>query len=546
MSGEDIKFTDTEKRMLCGDKEKEAYKVIPPYEAQVFAQGFLQARGYLNPEFETKNDVLYIKTGKITKAKRINIDSGNKKLSHKIENEVDRLYEDGTLSTSTLNNIENETLSELKNRGYPCAEVESEAIVDKGRVYVNILNAKKFKFGEVDKEPIEGLRENALDRYYPFNANQRYDKRLLELTEKRMTRAEVVQGTYFLQDCTEDGINLSQKFIIGPPRTIRFGVGVSTEQGPMARVRWSHNRYKSMASILSASAQASFKSQSIDLSADSFIWKNHSRRSLFSQFILKRESQFDYEESSLSLGSSMKWTRDSENHHKKYTLGPVYEAGTYSTAEKASTKSFASVNIQGGLTWTSHRYELFDFHPEAGEVYNLSFDFRDPSLGFTDRLLKLDSSVVKLKRLADSGRGTIVGAVRLNLGTTWIADDIDLNNLPPAVKFYGGGSDDARGFLLKTLPNNQGLGALTKVGTKLELRRTNVFIETLEAFTFLDAAYFGAKSWDIDPSLYYSPGVGMRWLSPIGLVQGYYSRGYKTKPYEDKGNFLYLGIGGTF
>ena len=532
--------------MICGDDELHPYQKIPAYEARFFFKGFLQSRGYLNPEFEIKNDELHVWPGKKSKVKRIVVVSDNRKLSSEIDDEIDRLYEDKILTTGLLDEIEVESMEQLSYRGYPCAKVSSEAYTDTGEIRIQLRETRKHRFGEVDVEEIRGLRKTALDRYYPFHSNLTFDERLLELTEKRMLRAEVVQGTYFLEDCAEEGFSLSQHFILGPPRTFRFGVGASTELGPFARVRWSHNRYKSMASVLSANLQASFRSQSLNLSADSFFWHHRPRRSLFSQFEILHESQLDYEQLVLRLRPHMKWTRDSEGFHKLYTLGPTYESGTYHSEETSDTKSFSTGILEGGVAWTSHRYEFFDLHPQEGEVYSLNFDYRHPALGFSDQLLKLDSSVLNLGQITDWGRGTLVGGTRLSMGTTWVHDDLSLKGLPPTVKFFGGGSNDVRGFLLNTIPNNHGLGALTRISLKLELRRTYLFRQTIEGFTFLDSAYFGDDSWDIDPSLYYSPGIGMRWLSPIGLIQGYVSRGYITNPFRDKGYFLYFGMGGIF
>lgn len=543
---DDLELTDTEERMVCGDQKLRAWKKIPAYEAKFFFQGFLQSRGFLSPEFKITDDVLHVYPGERAEVEKISVSARNEKLQDEIDDELERLFEEKVLSTSTLNAIEAEARTQIRNRGYPCSDVRSEANIHEEKVSVFLDDQAKFEFGKIEKEEIPGLRKNALDRYYAFESNQTFDQRLLKLTEKRMTRAEVVQGTYFLENCSDESFSLSQKFILGPPRTIRFGVGASTELGPMARVRWSHNRYKSMASILSANLQASFRTQSLTLTADSFLWHHRPRRSLYSEFEILRESQLEYEQSVLRLRPHLKWTRDSEGFHKLYTLGPTYEAGTFRSTENENTRSFSTGIIEGGLVWTSHDYEFFDLHPQNGEVYNFSFDFRLPSMGFFHELLKLNSSIVKLSRFTSSGRGIIVGGARLNLGTTWISREISSRGLPPTVKFFGGGSDDLRGFQLQTLPDNQGLGALTKVGVKLELRRTYFFRESIEAFTFYDLAWFGDKSWDIDPSLYSSPGVGLRWISPIGLVQGFVARGFKTKPFKDFGNLYYIGIGGVF
>lgn len=194
----------------------------------------------------------------------------------------------------------------------------------------------------------------------------------------------------------------------------------------------------------------------------------------------------------------------------------------------------------------SHEYEFYDIHPEEGDVFGFNFDFRDPRFGFSEPLLLLDTTFSKLGKLANWGRGSAVGGIRIDASTTFVPDDVSLQSLPPSVKFYGGGSDDIRGFLLRTLPDNDGLGALTKLALKLELRKTHLFKDYLEGFIFADNAYFGKKSWSIESRLWYSPGVGVRWLSPIGLVQAYVARGFATRPHEDYGHFYYAGLGGTF
>jgi translocation and assembly module TamA len=545
--GDALHFTETEKRLVCGDKSLEAYKDIPSYEASYIMTGFLQSRGYLSPRYESIDNVLHVHSGKKSFVKKFQVVSNETKVLTLVKHKLRKLFKRRLLSTSTLDSIEAEALSILRQNGYPCSKVKSEVDISKGLVIVYLNHLDFHKFGEVNKEKIPGLRDNALERYYPFTANQTFNEHQLELTEKRMVRSEVVQGTYFIEGCEgKEKFSLSQNFINGPPRTIRFGAGASTEQGPMLRVKWSHNRYKSMASIFSANLQASLRSQSLTFLADSFLWHSEPRRSLLSQAEIVRESQLDYDQILYRLKPHIKWTRDSEGHFKRYELGPSFEAGTYNSKEDTATQNFATGIIEGSAQWTSHEYELYDIHPEAGDSFGLSFDFRHPSLGFTDPLLKLDSSFVKLTHLANWGRGNLIGGLRTIVGTTWVSNDVSLNDLPPAVKYFGGGSDDIRGFQLKTLPQNDGLGALTKLALKLELRRTYVYLESIEAFTFVDMAYFGNQSWEVDPILYYSPGFGLRWLSPIGLVQTFIARALKSHPYEDSGNLIYVGLGGMF
>lgn len=546
--GTNPKLTETEERLVCGDKKSIAYKRIPPYEAQVFLTAFLQSRGYLNPKFEIKDDELHADVGRKSVVKKVTVSSENIKENQRVKERLLHLYKRRLLNPDLLNQMEGSAINVLRNEGFPCAKAASQVDSQKDHVYVKLDHLTFFQFGEVDSEKIQGMEKRALERFYPFKEEDLFRGDLLKLTEKRLLRSEVVQGTYFLENCApnDESFSLEQKFIVGPPRTIRFGAGASTELGPLARVRWSHNRFRPMASQLSANLQASLRSQSLTLTADNYLWKTHPRRSVLALFEILRESQFEYEQLLVRGSTHMKWTRDGWDYHQLYTLGPSYESGTYHSSESINTKSFSTGILEGSLQFMSHEYELFDVNPEAGDLLGFTFDARHPAVGFQDPLLKMDSTYVTLSRITNSGRGTIVGGIRLNAGTAWISDDVGLKSLPPTVKFFGGGSDDNRGFLIKTLPRNDGLGALTRTSLKLELRRTALFRDSIEAFTFLDNSYFGDKSWSIDPRLWYSPGLGFRWLSPIGLVQAYGARALASAPYEDLGNLFYAGFGGTF
>jgi outer membrane protein assembly factor BamA len=547
-AGEEVSLSETEKNLICGDPNHKAYQTIPTYQAQFFFTGFLQSRSYLRPTFEIKDGVLHIYTGPESKLKKVIILPEDEQKASDLEREIERLHKDKSLNPRLLNEIEAEALGYLRRNGYPCAKVETLVDAKESSATLTLDRTVLHQFGEVKKDQIKGLHPNALDRYYPFEEDELFSERLTLLAERRMTRAQAVQGTYFLENCSEDGesFSMSQYFIEGPPRTFRFGAGASTEQGPMARARWTNHRHASMASILSANLQASFRTQSLTLMADSFFWKHEPRRSLYSEFEIKRESQLDYDELTVRAKPHVKWTLDYWNRHWLWTIGPTFETGTFSVLEEKSTQTFSAVALEGGMQWMSHIYELFDIHPGEGDTFNFNFSARHPSLGFSDPLLRLDSSIMKLYRLRDSGRGALIGGVRFNAGTTWVSDDVTLNSLPPSVKHYGGGSDDVRGFFLNTLPKNDGLGALSKLGLKLELRRTRLFLESLEGFTFIDGAYFGDRSWSTEPRLWHSPGVGLHWLTPIGLVQTFVARALVTNPYEDLGNLYFLGLGGTF
>lgn len=548
-SKEKIKFDETETRMLCGDPSLEPWKVIPPYQAEVFVKSFLQSRGYLRPEFKIEKGELIVQANGITEVQEILISPQDLLEAKKVEDEIFNLYVNKPLTPSILSAMEANVAGLLRQEAYACAVFKAVANGNNGVVVLRGEGLKRYKFGKVEKEKVEGLYASAFDRFYPFIPNQPFDSSKLKLTEKRLSRSGVIQGSYFLEKCDKEleEYSLAHEYILGPPRVFAFGLGISTEVGPMFRARWANNRYGPMASKLEASAKADLRNQSLKLSADNFFWKERARRSLRSAAEVSREKQVDYEETQISLSSHLAWSRDTYERYWSWSLGPTLLNGSFITDEGGDANgNFSGVALEGRLDSMAHRYELFDFLPEEGSSFRFHFDFRPPEFGFEEKLLKLEAQHTALGRLWKWGRGNAVGGIRVGAHTTIIENSSAIVDLPPSVKFYGGGSDDIRGFGYRQLPENNGVGALSKLLVKFELRKTHFYAPSLELFGFYDTAYFGFDSWELSPRLRQSPGVGLRWISPVGLFQSFIAKGSSTNPQEDEDLVVFVGLGGEF
>lgn len=548
-SDEIIELSETESRLICGDNEVDAYKIIPSYQASYILTGLLQSRGYSQPRFEYIGDLLHVYTEKKSYLKHIVVISKNEKDNKMVEAEVMRQYENEIITPKLLDVIEKDTLKFLRNHTYPCAKITSTVDASAETITIVLEGLEPFQYGVVSKEEILGVYTEALDRFYPFTATDYFSEGKLALTEKRFLRSGIVQGTYFQEKCDlkNNNFSLSQEFIPGTSKTVRFGIGASTEVGPMLRAKWSNQRSGNMASLIEANLQMSFRNQYFIFSSDRYLWRDHPRRSLLTTYEVERNNQTTYLETTSSLKPHLKWTYDTSSREWVWTTGPTFIVGSYiDNSNDSDTKRIKTGALEGMLRTQSHTYEIFDIHPEDGNFMQFNFDFRHPSMGFVDPLLKLDLSYLRLTRLGNLGKGSAIGAIRMNTSTTWVPNEVSIGSLPPSVKFYGGGSDDVRGFKLSTLPDSNGLGALTKLSVKFEFRKTYVFIPTIESFTFVDTTFFGFRPWELESRLWYSPGTGLRWLSPIGMVQGYVSRALSNQVMKDDGNFFYLGLGGVF
>jgi translocation and assembly module TamA len=547
-SDEEIELSDTERRLICGDQDEKAYTLIPSYQASYLLTGFFQSRGYSQPRFEYEGDVLHAYPDDKSRLKHVVVISENESDSQLIVDEIMQKYKKDIITPKLLDEIEATSIRILRDNSYPCAKVLSQVDASKETVTITLIGLVPFQYGVIKKEHIEGVDDRALERFYPFISDDYFSGQKLTLAEKRFLRSGIVQGTYFQENCQlgDKKFTLTQQFIPGNAKTIRFGAGASTELGLMARTKWSNQRSGDMASLLEASLQVSFKNQYFNFISDRYLWKDAPRRSLLTSFEIERDDQDTFEELTATLKPHIQWTHDTSSRLWIWSTGPTLIAGSYKTEVVAEKKEVRTGALEGKVETKSHEYEVFDIHPEAGDYGLFHFDFRHPSLGFTDPLLKLDLTYLRLIALGDLGKGEAIGGIKLTTGTTWVPDNVPLADLPPSVKFYGGGSDDIRGFKLTTLPENNGNGALTKVSLKFEFRKTYVFKPTIESFTFLDTVYFGYRPWELESRLWYSPGTGLRWLSPIGLVQGYIARALSNKETKDNGNYFFLGLGGVF
>lgn len=196
-----IELSETEKRLICGDSEVDAYKVIPSYQASYMLTGLLQSRGYSSPRFEYDGDLLHVYPEKKSYLKKVIVISDIKEESSLVADEMTRLYGDEVITPKLLDRIEADSLKLLRNNTYPCAKVSSSVDAKAETLTITLSGLVPFEYGIVNKEEIEGVYSEALERFYPFTSTDFFSEKKIALTEKRFLRSGIVQGTYFQEKC---------------------------------------------------------------------------------------------------------------------------------------------------------------------------------------------------------------------------------------------------------------------------------------------------------------------------------------------------------
>jgi outer membrane translocation and assembly module TamA len=120
--------------------------------------------------------------------------------------------------------------------------------------------------------------------------------------------------------------------------------------------------------------------------------------------------------------------------------------------------------------------------------------------------------------------------------------------LPPDYRTYLGGSSDLRGFSRQELPTD-GEGGMSSFYLGVETRFSGVLPWNLEPLFLFDVGALGSKPVSLDMPIYWSPGFGMRFESPIGTFRGTLANGFVGSGVHDwSGSHwqLYLSLGEEF
>ena len=202
---------------------------IPTNQAQFQLRSLLQTRGYLNPVFSTdeENQKLFVVLGKVTLIQSIIL----KNSPIDIDVKKRRGLLNAPLTPEHLNDLENWLDLKLRTSGYPCPTIKTRADEKSGEVIADITSGPFERIGSIDVNDNLGLEPQVLRRYDAFSIGDVFNEQNLVLTERRILADNIVNTTHFTGTCGDNDLaHIHQNVNGGPPRTLRLGIGVDTEQ----------------------------------------------------------------------------------------------------------------------------------------------------------------------------------------------------------------------------------------------------------------------------------------------------------------------------
>lgn len=527
---------------MCGDKEIYEWSDIPDPQIEYHIKTFLLDRGYYKPAIKYLDGHFQVTAGPRSRILKIVVSGwppGARRQFNK------RRFLKRGLSPRALDEIEGSALSVLSQEGYPCSEIKTEAFPEKGEVKVLVQPGAFQVFPRPSRDQVSGFDSLTLERYEAFKIGEMYNSMLVELSERRIRESGLVQDVAYLPRCEQSPFALQQRLFPGKPKFLSLGAGFDTEQYLIAQAKYKVERLNSQGSSLSTRLFASYRTQSILNVLELHMWPPSARDRLYFSLDGVRENEKSYENIVASLGGGLGKSWDSKWGFFDVKGGPTLEQiWIYRGLGAKNTKV---VGAEGSLLWTSHPFEYFAGNPRTGHKVLIETQGASSELVSSFSVTNLKIFGEKLFLLDENHVADLVLGLRSFLASSLVPrSELGKRQIPSRYRFFLGGSQDLRGFGRQSLPRD-GAGAFSALylGTELRLAR----FTKLEPLLFLDLGLLGQEKMDFEWPLYFSPGLGFRYPSPIGTLRSSLAYGNSWGGLENRksrGMQFFLSFGEEF
>jgi len=516
--------------MVCGDPSTEGWGQIPFNQAEIFLRAFLQQRGYQEPRFTPGRDILTVDPGEKTIVRSFTVaglpPAIRRRKLRKIEGEV--------MTPKLLDAAKAALIGALQNRGYACPAVEIQANGATGELSADVRPGDVYLMDHIRTQKTDGVSPSIFSRYEAFKIGQRFDYRLLELTAQRAMADSLFVSAYFDVNCGTSapggaaggGLTITERVVAGKSQLYKLGVGFDTEGYFIGKAQWQDSRIGPRANSMEGTLYASFREESAIADYRYFLGPA-SRSYLMPKLTFGRlnDAQVESIHGELALLPSL--SRDTGWLRTEVSAGPALEYADTVRGPGPVRDNYAAFVTQ--VEVRDHLFEYYAGDPRTGGrvVFRSQSRVEGADSAITAHSLSLQGAHVW--NMGGYEPPLLVLATRYLLETTFVKNSLLASgDLPLDTRFFLGGDANLRGAQLNKVPSDPA-GLLTAVYEGVELRLGDVLPHGLQPLVFLDAAMGGRRSFRLDPNVYFSPGAGFRWSSPVGSVRASLARGLVWK-----------------
>jgi len=438
----------------------------------------------------------------------------------------------------------------FSDRGYPLADVKSEAIVSLRSREVNVEftidPGQEYYFGDVIFRGNSDIATRLLEREIEYEQGD-----LFSLKETQKSRANIFETGLFnsvIVDTEYDEQSFEVRTIYSVTErklgTIKLGVGYATEDNLRAQLSWSQRNFFDGGRTLQVTSSYSSLTRGLLARLDQphLVGRNSSLAFLLD---VRRDDFPGYEGLSFDFNSTLS-----------------KEFFDYLTLFSSLNVVFADIDSQVVRTpIESARDSVFLTVVDLGVEYDLTDSLINPTSGmrlffFMERPIQTTSSARTdyLKFLAElryykSVSGIVLGK-RATIGNISTLGGTDPLDVPIFKRFFAGGSASMRGYSFQHLsPLNSDrdpLGGNSMIIGNAEARFG--LFNKLGAVIFFDYGNVYSKSFGFSASnLKYAAGAGLRYHTIIGPIRADF--GYLLNPEDEERDDrfkIFISIGQAF
>ena len=457
------------------------------------------------------------------------------------------LQVDAPLDRTVARAARERALNELRDKGYPYAEVtiaEDDAGERLRRVVFEARPGTLARFGAIEIEGEASVNEHIIRRQLTFVPGDVFSRREMRESQRKLYGLELFEfvNVQSQEDETPQSPEVPVRVTVaeGKHQRVTFGAGYGTEEQARARVRWDHANF--LGDARHAGFEGKWSSLDRGVRADyrePFFLRPHFSLNFDGQAWQAAEPVYDLD----SLGGRVT-LRHQANTQNFWTVALINEYQRSAIAPEALTDfTIRDELIALGLDPTDGT-----FH---GTLSALAFDV---SRNTSNNLLDARTGYVLTGHVEQAGRwlpgsfnysavmgearhylpvgSALVVANRLRVGTIDAAGDLAAN-VPFYKRYFLGGSSSLRGWGRFEVGPTSGfglpIGGHSMVEGSIEAR--SAAWGKFGVVAFADYGNVWSRSWDFNVNdLRYAVGPGLRYLTPVGPARVDF--GYQLNPIE--------------
>lgn len=415
-----------------------------------------------------------------------------------------------------LHDLYEQAKQDLQNKAYDLGYVDAAYTVHTLRLILGesaadvdlvLQTGRRYSFGEVTFTGTTAFPDEFLRRYLSFKPGDVFSYKLLAKTHSNFVNSDrfrEVRVNPRRDAVTEGRIPVEISLMPAPPKSVKFGLGYSTDMGPRASIhykdlnvaRWGHEFQTELkvSPIIQGIASRYVFPSGVDIDSHTALTLSLQREDTdtYTTRLIKLEAARAHGFGTGRIGSLF-----------------VQMQAENSEAGDQSTDSFL---LMPGVRFTSIQYDNI-IRPSRGFNYRVELRGTHESLGSDTGFIQGMSHGELLIPLP--ARFSLL--VRAQAAATW--QDDPARDLPISVRFFAGGDRSVRGYTYQSLGPRDSSG---KVVGGRNLLVGNVELERAIGQNWGAAAFYDAGNAfnnlsNIDAAQ--GAGIGIRYYSPFGPIR---------------------------